>query len=241
MLKNYGMLVAVLATAAITIAPVSAQTTRYVDTGGSDAANDCSASGTPCLTIDHALDEADAGDTIEVGAGTFTESVSFDKGVTLECAQADVNPSGRTAGGAAETVINPTGVYVFEIRTSNVTINGCDIDGADTASTWAGVRIWNSGSASNPDDISSITIENNFIRDVIDPNPAGVFNYAHGIWAIGGGSDGTRGSISGLTIDSNSIYGIGDGNDIGVAPSGTAGAGMYLKSIFGATAGAGAT
>lgn len=243
MLKNYGMLVAVLATVALTVAPVSAQTTRYVDTGGSDAANDCSVSGSPCLTIGHALSEADAGDTIEVGAGTFAESVSFTKGVTLSCAQANTDPAGRTLG-AGETVLNPSpgGTYVVQIRTSNVTINGCEIDGDAQAGVWAGVQIWNSGTAASPDNISNISIVNNFIYNVPDPNPAGTFNYAHGIWAIGGGSDSTtRGSISGLTINTNRIFAIGDGNDIGAGVAGTAGAGMYLKSIFGASAGLGAS
>ncbi len=244
MLKNYGMLVVFLATAALTAVPVSAQTTRYVRSGGSDAANTCTSSSSACATIGHALDEADAGDTIDVGAGTFAESVSFTKGVTLACAQAGVDPSGRTAGAASETVLNPSGgaTYVLEIRTSNVTVNGCDIDGLNQAGVWAGLRVWNSGTAANPDDISGIDVVNNFIRDVPDENPNGTFNYAYGIWTMGGGSDATtRGSISDLLIDSNTITGIGDGNDIGAGVAGTAGAGMYLKSISGATVGAGTT
>ncbi|MFT4603612.1 MAG: hypothetical protein ACI9W4_000327 [Rhodothermales bacterium] len=244
MLKKYGLLVAILAATALTTVPASAQSTRYVRIGGADGANTCASVGTPCLTIGQALTKADAGDTIDVGAGTFAESVSFSKGVTLQCAQANVNPSARTAGGGTETILNPSGAStsVIEIRTNNVAINGCDIDGALDTDVWAGLRVWNSGSAASPDNISGIDITNNFIRNVGEPNPAGTFNYAYGIWTMGGGSDATtRGTISDLLIDSNSISFIGDGNNIGAAAALTAGAGMYLKSISGASAGLGAT
>ena len=48
--------------------------TRYVTTTGSDAANDCSNSGTPCATIQAAVDEATAGEDIRVAEGTYSGS-----------------------------------------------------------------------------------------------------------------------------------------------------------------------
>ena len=46
--------------------------TRYVATTGSDAANDCSNSGTPCATIQVAVDAATAGEDIRVAEGTYS-------------------------------------------------------------------------------------------------------------------------------------------------------------------------
>ena len=46
--------------------------TRYVATTGSDAANDCSSSGTPCATIQVAVDAATAGEEIRVAEGTYS-------------------------------------------------------------------------------------------------------------------------------------------------------------------------
>src|SRR5580765_6243758 len=48
--------------------------TRFVATFGSDAGpNDCLAPLSPCATIGHAISVANPGETINIGAGTFTE------------------------------------------------------------------------------------------------------------------------------------------------------------------------
>ncbi|MBO6575652.1 MAG: T9SS type A sorting domain-containing protein [Rhodothermales bacterium] len=243
--NSYAKLLILAVLIAAASIPASAQT-RYVRTSGSDAANDCTTSGSPCLTIVHALDQANSGDTIDIGPGTYPESLSLEKSITLQCAQNGTDVSGRTAGGGGETVIKPSGSadYVIQVRTSNVAINGCDIDGDFDGDVWAGIKIWNSGSSSSPDNISNIDILYNFIHEIDQPNPNGTFNYAYGIWAIGGGSNGNRGDVSDLVIDDNSIYMIGNGPDIGSALTGAtevAGAGMYVKSVTGASAGLGTT
>ncbi len=48
---------------------------RYVATTGSDAGNDCSIAANPCLTIQHAVDEADVGNTIHIASGTYIDPV----------------------------------------------------------------------------------------------------------------------------------------------------------------------
>ena len=51
---------------------ITAATTRYVATTGSDASNTCLTSGAPCATLARALNQAVDGDTIRVSAGVYT-------------------------------------------------------------------------------------------------------------------------------------------------------------------------
>ena len=63
---------------------VSFTTTRYVATSGSDAGNNCTDELAPCLTVGHALSQANDGDMLSVAAGTYVEpGLVFDKALTL--------------------------------------------------------------------------------------------------------------------------------------------------------------
>jgi hypothetical protein len=57
--------------------PPASTTDLYVDDGGNDFAgfNDCRTAGIPCATIQHAVDIACDGNTINVAAGSYTEQV----------------------------------------------------------------------------------------------------------------------------------------------------------------------
>ncbi len=91
-------LVLALSMSLMTAVPVMAATTYYVTTGGNDG-NDGS-SGSPWLTIQHAIDTVSATDTIIVGDGTYTEDL--DPGATsIETANLTV----RSVNGPASTTI----------------------------------------------------------------------------------------------------------------------------------------
>jgi hypothetical protein len=65
-----------LASAVVVNAPVAdAATILYVAVNGTDTSNNCLVHANPCATITHAVNLAASGDTVQVGAGTFDESV----------------------------------------------------------------------------------------------------------------------------------------------------------------------
>ena len=65
-------------------------------TTGNNAGN-CQTLGAPCLTIAYALSQAAAGDTINIGGGTFTEELTISKSVVLNGAAAEIAANSRVA------------------------------------------------------------------------------------------------------------------------------------------------
>jgi hypothetical protein len=111
----------------------------YVADTGSDLGNNCTAAATPCLTIQHAVNEAVAGDTIHVAAGTYPEPatgpLTIDKTLTLLGAQAGADARGRVA--AESTVTDSQGTYV---TANKVVIDGFSVQGS-TLSAFTGYGI----------------------------------------------------------------------------------------------------
>jgi parallel beta-helix repeat protein len=118
----------------MTAAAGAAGTTRYVSPTGTDA-GDCTAS--PCRTITYAVGQANAGDTISVAAGTYAESVSVTKTLTLIGHDATIDAAGQTSppnaivisgADAAGTLVSGFTVEnaglegIFAVQTSNITI-----------------------------------------------------------------------------------------------------------------------
>lgn len=116
-----------LALASIAVpAAAAGPTTRFVSVAGGDADNDCTDSGDPCRTIQYAVGQADAGDTISIGPGTYSENVRLRISLTL---------SGSGATGAGRTTITGAGqpsILVDGVDTStppDVTISSVDVSG----------------------------------------------------------------------------------------------------------------
>jgi parallel beta-helix repeat protein len=94
----------------------------YVATSGSNAANNCQTSATPCQTVTYALTQAAAsGDTINIAAGNYVEEFTINKNVSLVGASATTTiitaPAALTvntavppgSGGQATTIVFVTG------------------------------------------------------------------------------------------------------------------------------------
>jgi hypothetical protein len=106
----------------------AAPASRYVAAGGTDAGNDCGEPTQPCATIQHAIDEASAGDTIHVAAGAYTEDVTIAKSVTLLGPNAGVDPN--TASRATEATIDGGVGRAITVTAAGVTIDGFSITAA---------------------------------------------------------------------------------------------------------------
>ncbi len=120
----------------------------YVTTGGADSGNDCLSTESPCQTIQHAVDQAEAGDEVRVAEGTYngstlrsdsqgytyTQVVYIDKGLTLRggYSTADWNSSDPQLNEAIiDALENGRGVTINETEAALVTFDGFTITGGD--------------------------------------------------------------------------------------------------------------
>lgn len=92
--------------------------TRYVATTGNDSYNDCRDNGTPCKTVQHAVDVACAGDTVNVAAGVYTEQVAITKSLTV------------TGAGASATTIKAPATLAGDSNGNKniVTVSGSGVN-----------------------------------------------------------------------------------------------------------------
>jgi hypothetical protein len=107
----------------------AAAQTRYVATGGNDAENDCLDAQNPCQHIQYAVDQADAGDTISIAAGTYAESVHIRESLTLIGAGA-TGANRTTIDG--DTVSGDPSIWLDGIDTAappQVTVRHLDVSG----------------------------------------------------------------------------------------------------------------
>jgi hypothetical protein len=224
---------------------------RYVDDTGGVNAPSCTAPGSPCLTINYAISQSAAGDTIHVAAGTYAENVVVSlNNLTLQGAGAGTNPAlhtileGTGIGTNAGIKVNGgrTGVSIRDLRVQNYNANsgifgelgnnGLTIDSVHTV-TNNSTNTGNNGGIYMNGPVSNVTI-NNVLADG---------NRARGIVIWNGLKENI--TITNCTVTNNNCCGIElqDGSARGVTMSNNtvennADSGM---STVGLTTGGGAT
>ncbi len=96
--------------------------TRYVAPNGSDAGNDCLDDLAPCRTIQHAINQAFGGETVQIAAGTYVENVILAKNVTLQ--GADAATTFVDGSGGAARVIRMDYSPFYDVTIRNLSIHG---------------------------------------------------------------------------------------------------------------------
>jgi pectin methylesterase-like acyl-CoA thioesterase len=134
---------------------------RYVAKTGSDG-NDGS-SGSPWLTIQHAITTSDAGDIINVAAGTYAEDLVIDKSLTL---------LGELDGTTRLTTIKGVltePVSAWALATPNIDIAADDVTISNfiIATPTMGASVYSSGIVING---TGVEISNNEFKMAGDPN-----------------------------------------------------------------------
>ena len=147
-------IIGVTAVLGLGVPAVAAAATRHVDdTGGVNGVNDCTILATPCLTVQHAVDQALAGDTIDLAAGTYSPGAVIDK------PNLTIRGAGKAATHVTQTLALPR---TFDLRGSadGVTIQDLRMygpyTGAGATFDRSGVYALNSAGV----DVDGLTLRN---------------------------------------------------------------------------------
>jgi parallel beta-helix repeat protein len=165
--------------------------TRFVRVGGADV-GDCTSATPGCATITYAVSQAVAGDTIDVGIGTFTEptGIVINKQLILHGAQAGVDARTRTVppDPVTETIITQT----LRVLADGVVIDGFTIMApVPDPSLNAGIHTSNANSGEQ------------ILNNIVTNNTIGVYLQSNG--------------TSPVLVQHNHIF--DDNAQLGVAPS----------------------
>jgi Abnormal spindle-like microcephaly-assoc'd, ASPM-SPD-2-Hydin len=219
----------------------AAGTTRYVALTGSDS-GDCGGSATPCQTIGYALGQAQAGDTISIGAGTYAEHLDIEKNLSLVGAGASTTAiDGSTSGRVVTIGISNTAAVV--------TLSGVTVQHGNTASSGGGIvnagslTLTNSTVVSNTStgygnggggiyNTGTLTLTNSTVVSntaTSDGRGGGIYNtgtltlttstvLGNSAFYFGGGIDNSSGT---LTLTNSTVRGNTAGSGGGISNTGT--------------------
>ena len=168
----------------------AASPTRYVSVSGSDALNDCSDHANPCATLQYAIDQATAGDTIQLNSNiTTTSEVQVKKALTID-------GSGKTLSGTI-TKSGSDNSYLEIQSTADVTVNDLTVDGA--SGNVHGINIYQSTNVT----LNHVTVLNNGTPFYF----GGPFNYGLVVNAsvVTVNSITTSGNSGGIDVDKGSV------------------------------------
>jgi hypothetical protein len=172
--------------------------TRYVATTGANGTNECVDSGTPCLTIQHAVNVACPTETVQVAAGTFVENLRVPKALTVNGAGAasttvlPANSLPNPCSGSSMCGSPTAATNLFLVESSNVTLSNLTLDGDNPAFTSGIVRdgadldarngiIENiyAGTAFHNTTIHNVTVKNIYLRGIYVSSGGSGFNVHH--------------------------------------------------------------
>ncbi len=163
----------------------------YVATNGNNGSPGTEAQ--PWLTIQYAVDQVNAGDTVFVKTGIYNELVTFNRSGSAGNYIVLQNAPGETPvidGGGLDAAEQPGLIKIFD--RNYIVVKGFELRNLSSMHWAAGV--WCSGSAHH------IEIRNNRIHNISDPNPNGG---CHGVAFYGKNS---TSAMHDIILDGNEIY-----------------------------------
>lgn len=110
---------------------------RFVALTGTDTANSCTNAALPCATIQHAVDVAGSGDTIQIAAGVYNQRVRIENktGLILEAGGVTLRPDPAVLGPSDVPQGSPCSggrgrAIVFVLDSTGIVLNGLVVDGS---------------------------------------------------------------------------------------------------------------
>jgi parallel beta-helix repeat protein len=214
---------------------------RYVAPTGSDTANTCLVSGSPCRTLGHALEQSTFDNTIELSPGTYLVSDNPSgtaNAVPTTLHNFTIESNASDGGTAANTIIDATGeanglvVNADNVTIRNLTFRNADLDGIVVAPPQDAV---------GPVTVSNLTLTGNAVttNDLCSQHPAASDCPVQHSAPLPFGEGVSLTSVVGSTVTGNTVTGnwggIAIGSGVGDTISGNTVSGNGIQPVLGGT------